>query len=52
MVKLLYNGKDYSDYVDGLDSFDYTINLTDDGAIRKGSKFTIKSNWKTISTDL
>lgn len=46
MVKLLYGGKDYSDYADGLDSFDYTINLTDDGAIERAASSQLKATGK------
>lgn len=46
MVKLLYNGKDYSDYADGLDGFDYTINLTDDGAIERAASSQLKATGK------
>lgn len=45
-VKLLINGKDYSDYAEGIDAFEYAINLTEDGAIERGSSNQLKVTGK------
>ena len=44
-VKLLINGKDYSDYAEGIDAFEYAINLTEDGPL-KGSSNQLKVTGK------